>query len=178
MKKTQFQKLKGKVSKLARKNAALESRARQAEELADYYEKRFLAFGSNVETVSEDTDAVKVLTWNLEPQVWGQYCAINPLIEMSWDVYEAIKTRLVESIVRGLLERNLVQFIVKNPDESFDPFSYSTVGAKMYVVPWEQTPHEKTIRVEQFVHETLSRSEGVKPDEGKGLLPTGPTGKK
>jgi hypothetical protein len=186
MKKTQFQKLKRKANKLASKNAALESRARQAEdraaraeELADYYEKRFLAFGSNVETVSEDTDAVKVLAWNLEPQVWGQYCAINPMLEMTGDIYEKTKTRLVESIVRGLLEKNLVQFIVKNPYESFGSFSvYSTVGAKMYVVPWEQTPHEKTLRVEQFVHETLSRSEEVKPDEGKGLLPTGPTGKK
>ena len=166
MKKTKFQKLKRKASKLASKNAELESRAARAEELADYYEKRFLAFGSNVETVSEDTDAVKVLAWNLEPQVWGQWCAINPMLEMTGDIYEKIKTRLVESIVRGLLEKNLVQFIVKSPDESFGSFSvYYTVGAKMYVVPWEQTPHEKTLRVEQFVHETLDKAKEDQKDD-------------
>ena len=91
--------------------------------------------------------------WTIEQQPWGTYIALDR--ELSEEEQETAKKRIVESIVKGLIERNLVQFISKDRDERFPIAEYKTLAAKLYVVPWEQMPHKRTIELRKYVENTL-----------------------
>lgn len=120
-----------------------------AENKANDYRSRFETFGSNVETV-ENLKGVKVLKWSLKPQPWGTYATY---INDSEPSKEILKKCLADRIAKGLIENNVVQFIDK-PRSNDDPLSaVSTMGAKLFVIPWEQVPHTRFLEVMQKARE-------------------------
>ena len=126
---------------------------------AEYYRKRFRDFGSNVGTVEPDNGKiVQMLKWELKPQAWGQYCVVDDVLIEKNDmetVYRVLEDKVIKGIAKGLIERNLVQFISKGPD-AFDPLNrYGTYAAKLYVVPWEQMPHGKILELKQYSDEVI-----------------------
>ena len=115
-----------------------------AEEEAEYYKDRFRKFGSNVETVEPTGKLVECLKWTVEQQPWGQYAKTDKPGSDDWIAY--VHKWLTERLVKGLMDRNIVQFI----DSEEGPFG-SVYAVKLYVVPWEQMPHARTIELQQYV---------------------------
>ena len=122
-----------------------------AQEEAEKYKERFRKFGSNVETV-DTGGGVECLKWEVEPQQWGSYVAtLGKLSDES--VKEAHRTA-VEKIVQGLMERNVIQFVDKT-ENAYGPFVSCIYAAKLYVVPWEQMPHKRTMELYQEVEKSI-----------------------
>jgi len=136
-----------------------EAEAERAKEEAEYYKKRFRDFGSNVETVEPDNGKiVQMLKWELKPQAWGHYVVVDDvLIENNnmRTVQRILADKVIEGLAKGLIERNLVQFITKGP-ESYNPLNrHGTYAAKLYVVPWEQMPHGKILELKHYSDEVI-----------------------
>lgn len=129
-------------------------------EKAEYYEKRFREFGKNVETIEPDNLCIKQLKWEIQPEKYGDYAMIMKHFDMSVkEMGEALREKIVRGMSEAMIENNLVQFI-ENFSDNDDPFSLmGTIGAKMYVIPWEQMPHKRTIEIRQYVENTLEEGE-------------------
>lgn len=88
-----------------------------------------------------DTLGYKTIeTEKIKPTAYGNYVMINDDLENQ--IIDDCEEKLVESLVRGLIKSNAVQFIVKNISDG-NPFDgplnqYNTVAAKLLVVPWYQ----------------------------------------
>ena len=65
------------------------------------------------------------------PMTFGNYVVTD---ELNDKIIEGCERELVASLVRGLMEVNAVQFIVREGDSAF--YDYNTVAAKLRVVPW------------------------------------------
>ena len=120
--------------------------ADKAQEEAEYYKDRFRKFGSNVETVEPTGKPVECLKWTLDMQQWGNYVAAMRPIED--EAIQYAHQMALEGLVKGLMEHNIVQFIDKVGQ---GPFDGNTYAVKLYVVPWEQMPHKRTIELSQYI---------------------------
>ena len=137
-----------------------EARAERAEDEANYYKNRFREFGSNVDTVEPGSGKlVHMLKWELKPQAWGNYCVVDDRIVETHDVatvQKILSDKVIEGLARSLIEKNLVQFVIRDPD-MHDPFNrYGTYVVKLYVVPWEQMPHSKILELKQYSDEVIN----------------------
>lgn len=120
-----------------------------AETQAEYYKDRFQRMGSNVETVDPEPGCpVKVEKWEVRPRAWGTFLIMNPSEHPDLAIKFA-KESLVREIARSLIENDLVQFIVHEFEDDDDPLNdgRGTVGAKLYIVPWEQMPFSRRIQI-------------------------------
>ena len=63
------------------------------------------------------------------------------------EMFQRVRRDIVTKIVDGLLEQNLVQFIYR--DRAYeDPLCcLPTLGAKLYVLPWDQVPYRNRINL-------------------------------
>lgn len=123
---------------------------KEATDKAEYYKKRFRKFGSNVDTTDlESGKIVCMVKWTLTPEVYGQYARLDPHFATSIDYGKEIERLVTTHLVEGLIDNELVQFIWSSGDDH-ELFG-KTVGAKLYVVPWEQMPHSKIIEMKQYV---------------------------
>lgn len=143
-----------KRAKIAEGQSVLDRMAKEsAEETANYYEKRFRAFGSNVETDENAKGYCLVKEkWELNPQTWGNYALLCD--NVTEEQKEAVIQRLTQSIVDGLVKNNLLQIVER---EGCGPFEHNTVAVKLYVIPWEQIPHKRTMAVYRYAENTLQR---------------------
>ena len=120
-----------------------------AQEEAEKYKERFRKFGSNVETIEED-GAVKCLKFTVEQQPWGTYAeSVHTLKE---DDIAYVRRELLDCIVQGLMNHNIVQFL----EHDNGPIGGRTYAAKLFVVPWEQMPHKRTIEIMQEAMENAT----------------------
>lgn len=158
MKKKIPKSIKKKIRKAENEARFQREKRLEAEEKAKFYEDRFRRFGSNVETVDPGSGKLVVMEkWTIEQQPWGKYAICRE--DISDEELEKLKESIVEGLVRGLIEKNLVQFILKERNTVFPIAEFKTLGAKLYVVPWEQMPHERTLELERFVKNTLEGGE-------------------
>ena len=107
----------------------------KAGELKDEYDrlnKRFEEMGSQIETF--ETRGSCIETIEIKPEAWGTYVSFANR-EWSIEARQEAQSMLISKIAKGLMEANLVQIIEKMGD--LFPFQ-STIGAKLYVVPWEK----------------------------------------
>lgn len=144
-----------------RRNA--EAKIQAAEEKAERYQRRFRSIGSNVETIDPGPGKIKMLKWTIPTEQYGNYVLVNQeqIREQEWRSTELeIKKKLAESIAKGLLENDIVQFIVRQQD-IFDPLNaFGSVGGKLYVVPWEYMARDrKAIELLQQLEETDQKKE-------------------
>ncbi len=129
-----------------------ESKIDEAEQKASYYKKRIRKIGENMETVNvRPGKAVAMVKWEISPEIYGTYKRIDRIDLLS---EETIKKELAMRIAEGLLDQELIQFICKET-EPYDPLGrFATIGAKVYVVPWELMPHQRSMELMQYVDNT------------------------
>jgi len=123
----------------------------QAIDESKWYRGRFEKLGSRFEAVTGGP--IQVIETEVEPERWGQWMAYT-CDEVREDEMELIKSRLVESIASGLMKRNIVQFIVNGRLESGPLSPFSTIGAKLYVIPWDRMPAMNPLKFKQVVNAT------------------------
>ena len=81
---------------------------------------------------------LKIETKTIRPKQYGNYVMLSGE-ELTNQVIDECKDELVRGIAKGLMEENVVQFIVKD-EEDIGPFSqFHTVAAKLNVIPWYET---------------------------------------
>ena len=164
MKKKIPKSIKRKIRKLENEARFQREKRLEAEEKAKFYEDRFRRFGSNVETIDPGNgECVVMEKWTIEQLPWGRY--VPCCEDISDEEIEKLKESIVEGLVRGLIEKNLVQFILKERNTVFPIAEFKTLAAKLYVVPWEQMPHARTLELEQFVKNTLEGGEDRASDK-------------
>lgn len=134
------------------KRQSAEDRIQAMEEMAKKYQQRFRQIGSNVETIDPGDSAVKMLKWTIQTQQWGNYIVFDSALidQMEEGALEKkLKEELVRRIAEALLENDIVQYIIREPD--LIPINaYGTFGGKLYVVPWEYMANRsKTIELMQ-----------------------------
>ena len=101
-------------------------------------EKRLQTLGSRMDL--KQTDAITCV--EVEPIPFGKYATVVPGLDMSQFIDE-MKSQLVREIANSLIANNYVQIICH---DGYGPFE-GTIGAKLYVVPWEQTVIGKKLKV-------------------------------
>ena len=159
MKKKSFKKMRDKYYRTLKRAIKAEGKVRGAEaerdsavETAEYYKERFRNFGNNVKTIGEGKGYSLVQEeWTLEPEPYGTYAQYVDIIDGGGEFREFVVRNLTEKIAKGLIENNLVQIIEK----SGGVFGTPTLAVKLFVVPWEQIPHKKTIALRRYVEDTL-----------------------
>ena len=96
----------------------------------DKYAKRLDYLGS------EGWRQLDISRVEIKPEPWGKYCILPQELDLNAEIIDEIKSRLVKDIASGLMESGMVQIIVHDGDIFYDK---KTVGAKLFVVPWEKT---------------------------------------
>ena len=89
--------------------------------------------------------------FTVRPELYGQYCLESESVACDDDeIIECCKEELAHSLAKAMIERNLVQFIIKGfrgYPQSDNPFCGRTVGIKAYIVPWERMQtHDRNLR--------------------------------
>ena len=148
MSKKNNKRLRRELAKANANLALMQAEKSKAEDEAAYYKKRFRDLGSNVKTMDESPSGGRLVvqSWTVDVIPYGGYCYIT-----DGDRYdggdEFAAHNIVSQIAEALIKKNLVQFIYQR-----DPINrLVSIGAKLFVVPWEQTPHQRTMEIKQFV---------------------------
>lgn len=147
MRRNERQMLQMKIKQKDISISRLMSRIKCLEEEKKKVEKRLEIAGTETETVEEEFGMVQIIRAQAIP--YGIYTRVNKihLDELSstelLNELTSIKQELTNEIAKALIEQNIVQFIIKEPGMYDGPFEaivqeFGTVGAKLYVIPWEQ----------------------------------------
>lgn len=85
---------------------------------------------------------------DIKPDPMGMYMVLRDEDVENIDIKELVehhKSLLIHKMAEAMIENNLVQFIVHSAKEPtpFGPRGMSTVGVKMYVIPWEKVSYWK-----------------------------------
>ena len=156
MKKRTYKQMQNRLYREIHQRMLAEEQIAPEKESAEYYKKRFMAFGSNVETV-EGKGYIDMLKWEVQPEPWGHYARVDEsFFQMGMEeAFRGLKGDLVRHLVDQLLENNLVQFYTRGYDVKDIMYPMGTIGAKLYVIPWEQMPHRRTLELKQYVEATI-----------------------
>lgn len=125
--------------------AELISKNNEIEEL----KKRFRRLGTQIDTM-EVAGRIRTIKTEIKirPIPFGTYISMDNRTMEDWndENIERVKSALAEQLAEALIEQNMVQFIVNNQCQ-FDPLNqFTTVGAKLSVVPWEEMA-ERVIKI-------------------------------
>ena len=83
----------------------------------------------------DNLEDIEIETEEIKPETYGDYLVLCDDLEK--ETIEKCEDELVTSLVKGLMEANAVQFIVKKKENSYDPLNaFNTVAAKIRVIPW------------------------------------------
>lgn len=141
-------KKKKEISRLQTINAQLTNELTESERKVERLERRIRRMG----TLVYDTISVHgIHQIVIEPETIGDYMTVSVLEaeEMDKVLLKKIKGEFASRAAEYLIQNNLMQIFFKNKNE-YDPLSqYTTVGAKLFVIPWEQLSvfDKKTIQV-------------------------------
>ena len=151
MRRNERQMLQRKIKQKDFRIGLLKKRIECLEEEKKKVEKRLEIAGTETETIEEGAGMVQIIRAEVIP--YGTYTRVD---KMPLDELKFIKEKLTREIAKALIDQNIVQFIIKEPgmhDGSFgDIFQeYKTIGAKLYVIPWEQMRTGRTIEIRRMV---------------------------
>lgn len=123
-----------KIAELNVQISELRSKLYDAESEAERYKKRFktLMFSEEMEPI-RIPNTVGVVTANIEHIPYGMFITYDPEKAVHIDT---LKERLAIELARGMIDADMVKFIIR--DEERWCTGYATIGAKLYVIPWEQ----------------------------------------
>ena len=93
--------------------------------------------GSEIETIDEGCGPMQGI--RAKVGVFGTYARMFEVSEREMEYY---KQNLAEQIAKTLIDENIAQIIVHERGEDvpmgFPPYDQSTIGVKLFVIPWEQ----------------------------------------
>ncbi len=137
-----------KAMKIERLEADLDGKEAQLKAM----EKRFMRLGDQIETMEQKGLALQTIIQqiDIEPIQFGDYLAmsmLDPNIEYQDKIIEEAKGEIARKIAYALIENNLVQFIIRDQNQYSPLDMFTTVAAKITVVPWEQMAIGRRIRM-------------------------------
>lgn len=98
---------------------------------------RFTRLGTQTESL-DSRGSIQMI--EIKPIPFGQYAVLTDDF-MYEEIPDVIKSQIVSDMLSQLLENGYVQFIT-----GFDDYlRKTTLGAKIYVVPWEQMARGRTV---------------------------------
>lgn len=98
---------------------------------------RFNRLGTQIESLDSGGTIQAI---EIKPIPFGQYAILSDEF-VAKEIPDVIKSQIVNDMVSQLLENGYVQFIT-----GIDNYPGAvTLGAKMYVVPWEQMARRRTV---------------------------------
>ena len=145
-------------------NEILAEEKEEAEERYNRLKKRFMEFGRNVITEYPGSGNIVTEKWEMHAESLGNGLMFSTRKDdLTQEDFLALidqyKAELIMGIVNVLMEDQLVQFYTK--EEAYPLFGGTILGAKIYVVPWEQVPHRRTVELRRYVENTLTEDEGL-----------------
>jgi len=137
-------KKKYKRNKRARLIREIEFLKKAIKEKADNYHKREKELlkriemaGSEIETIDNGCGPMQVI--RAEVETFGTYAM---MFEASEREMEYCKQNMAKQIAKKLIDENIAQIIVHEKGENapmgFPMYENSTIGVKLFVIPWEQ----------------------------------------
>jgi hypothetical protein len=153
LKKKTYKHMINRILRLEKAARCEASRRKEMEEAAKFYKDRLQSIGKNMQTVDVNSEVIRTIKWEIHPQAWGEYVCIDldSIVSAHDEKYllAIMQEKAVNHIARGLIEKDLVQFIIKNQDMDIsDPLNQcGTLAAKLYVIPWERMPHKGKIEL-------------------------------
>lgn len=121
----------------------------ELEEQLDRTKKRLEAAGSEIKTIDEPIGKIQII--HPEVETYGNYATFTDADE---EQREYIKKELARRLAEGLINQNIVQIICKEPGAyiHLDPlYRHGTIGAKLFVIPWEQMKTGKMIEIRRYM---------------------------
>ena len=120
----------------AKRIKELEKELEEMTQSRNDWKKRFRRAGNAPYVYVPDRN-IREYSFEVKNIFWGQWIAVTG--DMTDGIIDASKEKLVEKMARCLIDNDLVQFIIKKPEDSFDPLhQFGTIAVKMAVLPWEQ----------------------------------------
>ena len=126
--------LKQRISELEQLLSQHEAEAKAYKHELDIAMGKLAALGKDFEPI----EGVEYVEASAKP--WGTYVKVDTDY-IKKDKLDAVKNKLLIPLAKGLMDTGWVQFIVKDGLTPLDP---GTVGAKLYVVPWEKAVRRRT----------------------------------
>lgn len=129
--------LKAKIQELNYETQSLKAKLSQLQEMYGRLYDRFTRLGTQIESLDSGGTIQAI---EIKPIPFGNYAILtNGLIAK--EIHDAVKSQIVSDMLSQLLEHGYVQFL-----SGFDDcLGAVTLGAKMYVVPWEQMARRRII---------------------------------
>ena len=128
--------LKAKIRELNLKTLSLEGQLLTSKAEISQLHNRLNRLGTQIESL-ESSEPIQMI--EIKPIPFGQYAMLTDDF-MFEEIPDAIKSQIVNNMASQLLENAYVQFMV-----DFNNFIGAvTLGAKIYVVPWEQMARRRT----------------------------------
>lgn len=128
--------LKAKIRELNLKNLSLEGQLLTSKAEISQLHSRLNRLGTQIESL-DSGDPIQMI--EIKPIPFGQYAMLTDDF-MFKEIPDAIKSQIVNNMASQLLENAYVQFVI-----GFNNFIGTvTLGAKIYVVPWEQMARRRT----------------------------------
>ena len=129
--------LKAKIRELNLKAISLEAQLLTSKAEISQLHDRLNRLGTQIESL-ESGDPIQMI--EIKPIPFGQYAMLTDDF-MVEEIPDVVKSQIVNNMASQLLENAYVQFMV-----GFNNFIGAvTLGAKMYVVPWEQMARRRTV---------------------------------
>lgn len=105
-------------------------------------ERRLMELGSRAEM--HEVSGAGIECVDIKPEVYGTYFALHRLPDDS--IMDFLKEELARKVANALIENNLIQIILHDGKEH-GPFESPTIGAKVYVIPWDKCVRSIKLKV-------------------------------
>lgn len=129
--------LKAKIRELNLKAISREAQLLTSKAEISQLHDRLNRLGTQIESL-DSGDPIQMI--EIKPIPFGQYAMLTDDF-MVEEIPDVVKSQIVSNMLSQLLEQGYVQFIT-----GFDDcFGAVTLGAKIYVVPWEQMARRRTV---------------------------------
>ena len=131
--------LKAKIQDLQMLLQASNTELSRLQELYGRLYDRFARLGTQIESL-DSGGTIQMI--EIKPIPFGNYAILTDNL-IAKEIRDVVKSQIVSDMLSQLLEQGYIQFL-----NGFDDcLGAVTLGAKMYVVPWEQMARRRTVTV-------------------------------
>lgn len=132
-----------------RKKKVREAEAERDEAVQELekYKQRFRKIGAaDVHTSAN----MPVQVIELEPKIYGNYFQVTDDNLLNGEMLQYLKGELAKTLAEGLLNEDMVKYIIKESNNYGPLEKFGTIGAKLYVIPWEDISVFKPLHMMRF----------------------------
>lgn len=116
--------------------------------------RRISQLGTEVETIDEGAGPIQIL----RPEVYAYGLTAVLFEDPDKEVTDEIERKMAYKLAKGLIENNTVQFIYSKKSVFSPAEQETTVGAKLFVIPWDQMRTRK-LELRRKINEKDKESE-------------------